>query len=146
MGPDYYDDTRNRTGLFDGRDPGTDFDVAALLDQSQAAQAKRLEQELYDVTAQLTRRDAIHQTIVDELTWQLDRYLDKLRTLYSRGTGRNGAREQVKDRITDFETALREEYRAHWRDRQALEEERRAITRELAELEDETWSELLDGH
>lgn len=146
MGLDYSDGTRDRTGLFDGRESGADFNVAALLDRSQAVQTEWLEWELRGVTAQLAQRDAVHESIVDDLTWKRDRYLEKLRTLYSRGTGRNGTRAQVKDRIAEFEAALRDEYRAHWRDRQTLEEERRAITRELAELEDVVWSELLDGY
>lgn len=146
MGSDYYDGTNDQSGLFVGRDSRTDLDVAALLERSQAAQTTQLERELHEVTAQLARRDTIHQTIVDDLTWKLDRYLDKLRTLYTRGTGRNGPRELVKDRITAFEAALHDEYRAHWRDRQVLEEERRAIMHELAELDDVSWSELLDGY
>ena len=144
MANDPFDYSAGSSGLFDGGGTDTDTDIVAWLDQSQDAHRTQLEQERAQVTHQLCDRKEIHRQIVEDLAWNLERYTDRLHTLYRRGTGRHDrTREQVKDRITEFEAALHEEYRAHWQDRQALEQERREIRRELAELDETAWSELL---
>lgn len=141
MGAVYYDD--GGTGPVEETAVGDDIDVEAWLDRAQAAHADHATAELAAIDDQLAAREAIHQEIVDDLAWELARYTEKLRTLYQRGTGRDGRRTQLKDRIVEFETALREEYIAVWRDRQELAADRRAIERELTELDTPAWSDLL---
>lgn len=138
----YLDGSRDEHGLFDGHAMGDDA-VAAWLEAAEAAHRDHLRRELAQINDQLAERDRIHRSIVDDLAWKLERATDRLQTLYKQMTGRDGTREQVKDRITDFEAALHDEYRAHWRDRQDLEAARRALRRELAELDDTDWSDLL---
>lgn len=130
----------------DGHDRSTTWDTAVrqLLDQSQEEERERLAQELEQIEDQLERRDTVHEDIVSELEWKIERYTDRLEHLYMIGKGRrDGTREQLKDRIESFYTALREEQREHWRDRQELERERRELRRRLAEVGDEALSELL---
>lgn len=79
-----------------------------------------------------------------ELEGKIDQYQDRLAHLYTIGKGRmDGTRERLKDQIVMFYQELRDEHRAHWRDRQDLEQERRAVHRELAEAQDESLSDLL---
>jgi trichohyalin len=134
-------------GAADGGEQPTSWTaVEQFLEQSQTQQQERLEQELARIKEQLDRRDAIHTAIVDELEWQVERYTDRLKKLYRHGTGRiDGTRDQVKDRIAEFQHALWGEQRDHWRDRQELEQERREIRRELQELAEKSVSELVDS-
>lgn len=121
--------------------------VERFLQQSQRNEADRLERELDRIAAQLDRRDDLHDDIVDELEWDLERYTDELERLQKTNTGTtDGTRERLKDRIAAVKEALREERRQHWRDRQDLERERRAVLRDLAEVTDESISELLEGN
>lgn len=119
-------------------------DVAALLEQSQQQREERLEQELAQIKRQLAERDQIHHELVEELERKIERYTDRLDHLYTIGKGRlDGTRDDLKDRIVAFYEQLRDEHREHWRDRQALERERRDVRRTMAELDDDVWSELL---
>lgn len=124
-----------------------DFDeIADFLEQSQATQREQLEEELAAIATQLAERDRIHERIVDQLEWKIERYTDRLGHLYRTGRGKtDGRRERLKDRIEAFYQDLRDEDREHWRDRQELEQERRTIRRELDEVDADTWSELLEG-
>ena len=144
MGEEYPDYTGVGSELFDAADSWGDTDVSNLLEQSQAMEIERLEQELAQIEQQLDKRTQIHETIVSDLTWKIDRYTDRLEHLYTIGKGRlDGTREQVKDRIVGFYRELREEYREHWQDRQQLEHERRAVRRELEAAADESISDIL---
>ena len=127
MAPEYDD------YLLDGvpRVEMTDWeDVAAFLDQSQAQRQERLDDQLTAIEEQLADRDQIHQEIVANLERQIDRYVDRLGR-----TSARDARDRITQRLEEFYQKLRDEHRAHWRDRQQLERERREITRELAESE-----------
>ena len=144
MGEEYPDYTGAGSELFDAADSWGDIDVNQLLEQSQAMETERLEQELVQIEQQLDKRSQIHETLVGDLTWKIDRYTDRLEHLYTIGKGRlDGTREQLKDRIEGFYRELREEHREHWQDRQQLEHERRAVRRELEAVGDESISDLL---
>ncbi len=131
--------------VWDGQTAGTSWEaVNRFLERSQQRQEARLSAELDRIDAQLDRRDTIHNEIVDELEWKIDRYTDQLNRLYRTNSGKQDrTRDQLKDQLDTFQQQLREEHRAHWRDRQKLERERRDILRELAELEETELSELL---
>ena len=144
MGEDYPDYTGTGSELFDETESWGDSDVSHLLEQSQARETERLEQELAQIKQQLDKRTQIHETIVGDLTWKIDRYTDRLAHLYTIGKGRlDGTREQLKDRIEGFYRELRDEYREHWQDRQQLEHERRAVRRDLEAAADDSISDLL---
>lgn len=144
MGEDYPDYTGTGSELFDAADSWGDSDVGDLLEQSQARETERLDQELAQIKQQLDERTQIHDEIVSDLTWKIDRYTDRLAHLYTIGKGRlDGTREQLKNRIAGFYRELREEHREHWQDRQQLEHERRAVRRELAATADDSISDLL---
>lgn len=131
-------------GLFDRLDAWDDIDVEAALEESQDAEQALLEEELARIEKQLDGRDAVHEEIVDELEWKIERYTDRLSMMYKRGRGkRDGKRERMKDRIEQFYRDLREERRKHWRDRQELENVRREVLHELGELEDSSLLQLL---
>lgn len=115
-----------------------EINVEQLLEQSQTAKRERLTQELEQLEAQLTERKAIHRTLVEELEKHINRYVDQLRSLY---TGFSAVDEDRSDRlkqaIRSFYRELRQERRAHWQDRQQLEQERRDLLHELDELEND---------
>lgn len=144
MAADYFDYVLDGAPTVDT----TDWEnVADLLEQTQAAHTERLEQELAQIKGQLADRDRIHRDVIENLEWRIERYSDRLEHLYTIGKGRtDGTRERVKDRIVSFYRDLRDERRAHWRDRQKLEQERRDVVRELDEVTDDSLSELLQGH
>lgn len=125
--------------LFDYK---TSFDVEEFLEQSQKREEERLEEELERVNKQLESRQQLHEEAIDELTSKRDWYIDRLETLYQRGTGKQGKRTALKTRIEELYAEIRSEKRSHWRDRQELEQERREILHSLAELNDDTLSDL----
>lgn len=138
------DDRGYDEGLLDRLEPWDDIDVADVLERSEDAERDRLAAELARIEEQLEGRDAVHEELVAELERKIDRYTDQLETLYAQMRGRKGGvRKRVKDRIEAFYQELREERRRHWEDRQELEETRRAVLRELSELDDASLSELL---
>ena len=144
MSADYPDYIGTDAALFDAADSWSDIDVGDLLEQSQARETERLEQELTQIEQQLDKRTQIHKTIVDDLAWKIDRYTDRLGHLYTIGKGRvDGTREQLKDRVEGFYRELRDEHREHWQDRQQLEHERRAVRRELKAADNDSISDLL---
>lgn len=131
---------------WDGHDPDRSWAelVDRFLNESRDQQQARLEDELDRITVQLEDRDALHAEIVEGLEWQIGRYLDRLEQLYRSRTGkRDGERDRLRSRIAACRQDLREERRAHWRDRQELEQERRTLLHELAEIEDTDVSEVL---
>lgn len=127
-------------GLFDAAQ--WDVDTDAFLETSADTEAEWLEQELERVEQQLEKREELHENIVRRLEWKVDHYTDRLESLYTHGKGKDGTRDRVKDRIHQCYEELREEQRQHWRDRQQLEEERRAILRELDRATDGYLSEI----
>ena len=127
----------------DFSDYNLDFDVEDFLEKSQEKQRERLEQELDRIEDQLEERRQIHEDTIDELESKRDWYIDRLETLYQRNVGKQGERGKLKTRIEELYTAIRTEKRSHWRDRQELERERREVLHSLAELADETLSDLL---
>lgn len=141
MGVDYVDYVLDEVPPVDVTDWAA---LGELLEQSQAAHTGRLEQELAQINQELAARDRIHRELVGELEGKIDRYTDRLAHLYTIRKGRtDGTRDQLKDRITAFYRELRAEHRGHWQDRQDLEQERRAVRRELAEVEDDSLAGLL---
>lgn len=130
-------------GLID-RLSGWNIDVEEVLERTRSAKRYRLERELERIREQLEDREEVHADIVQELEFKVDVYQRRLEDLYTTGRGeRDGERRRLQDRIESFYRALREEHREHWRDRQELEQERREVLRELAELEDGSLSDLL---
>lgn len=121
----------------------TDFDIDEFLERAQENQKQRLEAELEQIQDQLENRDQLHNEIIDELEAKRNWYVERLKTLYLRDTGKHGKREQVKNRIEHLYRQVREEQRSHWQDRQELERERRELLRALEELEDTEIHDLL---
>lgn len=122
-----------------------DIDINDVLEASQQSAEERLAEELERIKCQLDTRAEIHGDIVDELEFKVEWYTDRLESLYKTGRGRqDGKRERLQNRIETFYQELRMEHREHWRDRQDLEQERRAILHELAEVDDDTLDELLN--
>jgi hypothetical protein len=121
-----------------------DADIDDLLEESQASAEARLAEELERIEEQLEARDAVHEEIVDELEFKVEWYTDRLESLYKIGRGRKeGTRERLQNRIEAFYEELRQEQRQHWQDRQNLEQERRDLLRELAEVENTSVEDLL---
>lgn len=112
------------------------FDVEKFLERSREGQRQRLEEELERIDEQLENRDELHEDVLDELGSERDWYIERLETLYKRGTGKTGEREDLKRRIEEFYQEVRQERRQAWRDKQQLEQERRELLRELSELDD----------
>lgn len=129
---------------FDGWGDSWDESVARFLEQSHSDQQDQMEAELEQIDGQLDQRDEIHTDIVEDLEWKVERYTARLERLYQQRRGKlDGKRERLQDQIERFEKRLSDEAREHWRDRQKLEQERRDILRELAELDDDLLSEFL---
>ena len=144
MGEEYSEYIGMDAALFDAGDSWSDIDIDQLLEESQAGEQERLEQELVQINQQLDKRSQIHETIVSDLTGRIDRYTDRLEHLYTIGKGRlDGTRERLKDRIEDFYRELWDEHREHWQDRQELEHERRAVRRDLEAVDDDAISDFL---
>ena len=138
----YFDYVTDTQGLLDQLDSWDDVDVDAWLEQSQESREERLEQELAEIREQLEGRDELHGRIVDELEW----YVDRLEKLYTHGIGRtDGKRERLQDQIEAFYREWRREQREHWQDRQQLEQERRAVLREVEAATDESVSDVFDS-
>lgn len=116
-----------------------EFDIEAFLEQTQAQEQQRLEQELTRIEEQLEQREVIHEQTVNELESKLEWYIDRLKALYRQNTGKHGERQQLKDRIETFYQELRSEQRSLWRDQQELEQERREVLQELEELTLNDW-------
>lgn len=120
-------------------------DVEALLEQSWEHERQQIQTELQQLDEQLETREEIHDQTVDELETELDAYIERLELLYKRSQGKHGERAQVKARIESLSEALRVERRAHWRDRQDLQTERRELRRELRTLESDLTAALFEA-
>lgn len=120
-----------------------DVDIAGLLDKSNDQERQRLDAELQRIDQELDERDSILAQAVNELDSKLEWYVGRLEMLYTRSLGKHGDRERLKGRIESLYQALRDERRAHWRDRQQLLADRRRLERDRTELEDLDLSELL---
>lgn len=100
---EHYLDGRERAGGLAAGDPWNDIDVSAALEESHASREERLEQDLERIAEQLEGRDEIHADIVNELEWKIDRYTDRLETLYTTGRGKqDGERDRLKRRLTEI--------------------------------------------
>lgn len=122
---------------------GWGFNLDEFLEHSHEAEKQRLENELQRIDTLLEQRETVHTETIDELESKLDWYLDRLRKLYKRHSLKE-EREEVKKQIRRFYQEIRKEKRAHWLDRQELEQERRQLLQELDELElDDLFEDLI---
>lgn len=119
----------------------TGFDVEEFLEQSQQHQEQQLEQQLERIKEQLEERDRIFEENRDEIESKLDWYLERLQDEYN-SVGSESV-DDLKEKIEEFYELLRVEKRKHWRDRQELEQERRELRRELDELADSSFDDIL---
>ncbi|QIO24232.1 hypothetical protein [Haloarcula sp. JP-L23] len=120
-----------------------EFDVEAVLEQSEENARQRLEDELGRIEQQLDRREAIHDETVADIESKLDWYLDQLETLYKQARSKNERRDELKQRIREFYRELRKERRSRWRDRQDLERERREVLHELEDIEASSLTDII---
>lgn len=121
----------------------TGFDVEEFLEQSQRHQEQRLEQQLERIKKQLEERDRIFKENRNELESKLHWYLERLQEEYN-SVGPESV-DELKQKVEEFYESLREERRRHWRDRQELEREWRKLQRELDELEDTRFGDIIDS-
>jgi len=130
---------------YDGVDPASGFgDIDGFLERSLENEEERLEETLAGIEKQLESREAIHEENVGQLESTLDWYVDRLETHYQRRSNDIEQRRHLKSRIVELYSALRAERQDLWRDTQKLEQERRKLKRELAELTaDELLTDLL---
>jgi len=112
------------------------FDVEEFLERSQKREQKQIERKLDRVDKLLENREKIHEDAVTELESKLDWYIERLEDLYRRGLG--GDKEELKQRIEQFYTELRELERKQWLDTKELQLQREEIEKELqdADLDD----------
>lgn len=120
---------------------GDDWDFDSFLEENQENQRQRLEAELERIQNQLDRRDEINEEVLDELGSKLDWYLERLEDEY-RTHGSSNV-DELKSEIKRFYSLIRDEKQQHWNDKQRLERERRELLRELNELADFDFQDLL---
>lgn len=113
------------------------------MERSQESEKQRLEQELEHIREQLENREKLHQEVTEKLKSKQDWYVERLEKLYERGIGKHGKRQGLKNRIEEIYQAIRKEKRSHWQDQQQLEKDRREILREIEELENTDFEQLL---
>jgi len=127
---------------FDYLEPETgDFDVEEFLEQSQEDQKQRLEEELERIQDQLEQRERLHDEIIKELKSKRDWYLQRLTQEYST-PGKSDVKE-LKQEVKRLYSELRSEKQQHWQDTQELERERRELLKELSELDQPGFEELI---
>lgn len=119
-----------------------DFDVESFLEASQEREEERIEKELEQIEEQLEEREAIREQHIAEVEGKLEWYVDRLERLYKQVSSPDEI-EELKQRITGFYEEIRRERRQGWQDKKELEQERRELLRELAELEDTNLDKLL---
>lgn len=111
-------------------------EIREFLDRSDEKRKQRLGRELARIQLQLNEREAFHEEVVNRIEGRIDQYVKELRQLYSRPFGGNReSREDVKEALGELYADLHQAKRQHWQDRQALEQERRDIIRQLEELD-----------
>ena len=121
----------------------TSFDIDKFLERSQESEKQRLEQELDQIRTQLENRKELHEETVEELETKQDWYVERLNKLYTRGIGKQGERQNLKNRIEQIYRSIREEKRNHWLDCSKLRKEKREIQRSIDEIKEDLWKELL---
>jgi hypothetical protein len=100
-----------------------------------------LEEELERLRDQLEQREQIHEEIVEELKSKRDWYLQRLKQEYST-LGKSDVKE-LKQEVKRLYSELRSEKQQHWQDTQQLERERRELLKELSELDQTGFEELI---
>lgn len=125
------------------RSHSDDIDVKRLLEWSQQSESERIEHELDRIKRELEEREVIHQTTVEELERKVDRCTEQLQALYT-GFSRIDEEKRIrfKTEIASLYQELRRERRQNWQDRQSLHQERRALLRELEEVEEDVFRYL----
>jgi len=118
------------------------FDVEEFLEQSQNREQEHLERKLDRVDKLLEKRREIHEEAVNEIESKLDWYVERLEDLYRTGLGSN--KDELKQRIEQFYTELRELERKHWLDTQELELQREEIEKELQDADLDDFLDLID--
>jgi dsDNA-specific endonuclease/ATPase MutS2 len=118
---------------------GWDFD--RFLEENQENQRQRLEAELERIQNQLDRRDELNEELLDEMSSKLDWYLKRLEEEY-RSHGSSNV-DELKSEVKRFYSLIRSEKQEHWNDKQRLERERRQLLREINELTDLDFQDLL---
>ncbi|MFP9061717.1 hypothetical protein ACLI4R_14455 [Natrialbaceae archaeon A-chndr2] len=112
-----------------------EFEIDRFLDRFQDNEIDRLQKKLDRIESQTEERERIHREAVDELETGLDQYIERLHLLYRQWSSRNRTKP-VKDRITELYQKIRNEKRSSWKDKQKLEQERRALKQEIDEVLD----------
>lgn len=114
----------------------SDFDVEEFLEQSQKQEQRHIERKLDRVDKLLEEREEIHEDAVTELESKLDWYIERLEDAYR--TGLNESKDELKQRIEQLYTELRELERKQWLDTKELQLQREEIEKELqdADLDD----------
>lgn len=113
----------------------TDTDLEAILTEARDQERNRIETALEQIDQQLQERNKIHDQTVESFQQALRDERDRLERVSQPSTPADRIQEQRR-RIHELEQQLHEQRRAHWRDRESLESERRQLRRNLAELED----------
>lgn len=112
-----------------------DVDLEGLLTESHEQERKRIEAELDQIESQLQDRKGIHEETVANLEEALRDEKDRLQRLQRPFVPEDQVASQ-QHRIKDLEQQLQDVHRARWRDCEQLEQERRRLQQELAELRD----------
>ncbi|KAB7514598.1 hypothetical protein DM867_05620 [Halosegnis rubeus] len=120
---------------------GDDWDFDRFLEENQENQRQRLEAELERIQNQLDRRDELNEELLDEMSSKLDWYLKRLEEEY-RSHGSSNV-DELKSEVKRFYSLIRSEKQEHWNDKQRLERERRQLLREINELTDLDFQDLL---
>ena len=121
-----------------------DFDIESFLEESQGLEQQRLEEDLESIDQQLEQRGEIYNEVTAELESKLEWYVDRLQELNQRPfSGDKEEEGKLKTKIEEFYSELRQERRSAWRDKQELEKERRELLRELDEIDELEWMDIL---
>ncbi|RCU47015.1 hypothetical protein DU504_06675 [Haloplanus salinus] len=129
---DYFDYSKD---LLESGD-ALDFDIESFLKESQELEQQRLEEELERIKHQLEQRKEIYNEATQDLESKLEWYVDRLQGMNQRRFSSDKEKEeQLKTKIGDLYSELRQERRSAWRDKQELEKEKRDLLRELEEIE-----------
>lgn len=115
MAPNY-DGHLDGTGRQMAIEPWNDPAVLTYLEQSQQAERERLNRELAQIDDQLTARETIHDDLITELEWYIDKYESELDRLAPPVAASTKNREQVTARLRDLRRQLRNERRQLWQD------------------------------
>jgi len=120
----------------------TGFDVEEFLEQSQKREQEQIERKLDRVDKLLEERQRIHEDAVTELESKLDWYIGRLEDVYRTGLGKN--KDELKQRIEQLYTELRELERKQWLDTKELQLQREEIEKELQDADLDDVLDLID--